>query len=212
MTTPFLIGLTGTIGTGKSTVADELRKLGAAVVAGDDLGKRALEESPELLEQIRHRFGSDVFRPTGELDRTALGRKAFASRESAQWLTAATFPRIHDLWRGAAAECTEDALVFDAALIFEWEIEAEFDLVVLVIASRERILERMERAGRWTCGDAEKRMAAQLPAERKKSKAHVVLSNDGTLEELRHQVRNLWHNRIISEIQDRRKGKDEADS
>lgn len=199
MTKPFLIGLTGTIGTGKSTVAAEFRRLGAHVVVGDELGRRALEESPGLLERIRERFGLAVFERDGKLNRAALGRIVFADREQSRWLTDLTFPRIHDLWRQSVImDCSVDVLVFDAALIFEWGIESEFDLIVLVTASPQRVLERLEAVGKFSREEAEMRMAAQLTTAEKEKKAHVVIRNDGTPEQLRQAVRELWRNRISS--------------
>lgn len=212
MIQPFLIGLTGTIGSGKSTVAAELRTLGARVVIGDELGRRALEESPELIGQIRERFGVAVFGEDGMLNRAALGRLVFAEPEHSRWLTDLTFPRIYDFWRQEVAECTTDVLVFDAALIFEWGIESEFDLIVLVTASPDRILERLESGSRFSREEAAARMAAQIPMNDKEPKAHTVIRNDGTREQLRRSVQDLWHNRIQSELQDRIEGKHEADS
>ncbi len=204
MNAPYLIGLTGGIGSGKSTVADELAKLGAEVVSGDQLGRKALENSPELLAQIRARFGGEVFDAKGNLLRRVLGDKVFADPDSSLWLTHLTFPAIHRLWREAAAHSTKPVVVLDAALIFEWGIESEFDVLLVVQAAKELVESRMVSGGRFTLQEIEARTTAQISPEIKAQKADVVLVNNGSLPEFQEKIRAFWTIRVMPELQHRR--------
>jgi len=205
-----LVGLTGGIGTGKSVVADVFREFGAVMVSGDELGREVLESSPELLDAVRAQFGDDVFESDGTLDRRALGERAFASAESASWLTRLTFPGIYARWRKAAAQA-DGVAVFDAALVFEWRIEPEFDLVIVVSASREVVRERLVRANRLSPSEFEARFSSQTLPEEKARRAHVVIENNGSLERLRAEARRVWIERIEPELTRRRLKPDDSE-
>jgi dephospho-CoA kinase len=196
-----LIGLTGGVGAGKSTAARVLAEMGADVVSGDELGRRVLEGSPALLAEVRGRFGESVFESDGTLRRRTLGERVFADPANARWLTERTFEGIHRLWREEVACSTRQVVVFDAALIFEWRIEGEFDLLLVVTASRDQVRRRLARVGRLTPAEIELRLAAQLPPSDKARKAHIQIANDGTIEDLELAVRNVWRDRIEPELQ-----------
>ncbi|HEY3294567.1 MAG TPA: dephospho-CoA kinase [bacterium] len=204
MKAPFLIGLTGGIGSGKSTVASQLQSLGAEVVSGDELGRQALETTPALLAEIRVRFGDDVFDQDGTLRRRMLGDKVFANPEHAHWLTHRTFPIIHRLWREAVARSAADVVVLDAALIFEWDIAEEFDLLLIVLADRNLVAHRMQAGGRLSAPEIEARLALQIPPQDKARRADVVLVNDGSLDEFLEKVREFWTKRVLPELEQRR--------
>ncbi len=201
---PFRIGLTGGIGVGKSTVAAELQALGAEIVSGDELGRQTLEESPALLELIRERFGDSVFAPDGALLRRKLGEVVFARPEDARWLTQLTFPGIHARWQRAVAAARGPVIVLDAALIFEWGIEGEFDLVVIVRADADTVARRMLANGRLSPSEAAARLAAQLPPDVKAARAHVVLDNQGSLPAFQETIRRFWQLQIEPELLRRR--------
>ena len=202
--TRLLVGLTGGVGVGKSTAARVLAELGAQVVSGDELGRRVLEGSPEMLAEVRARFGDEVFEADGTLRRRALGERVFSGRENARWLTERTFAGIHRLWRATAARAEREVVVFDAALIFEWGIEREFDLILSITASRDHILRRLNREARLTPVEIESRLAAQIPPADKARLAHMHLTNDGTIEDLENAIRDIWCTRIAPELQKRR--------
>jgi dephospho-CoA kinase len=201
---PFRIGLTGGIGSGKSTVAGELALLGTEIVSGDELGRQTLEQSPELLKKIRDRFGDGVFDSQGVLIRRALGKRVFADRVDVQWLTDATFAGIHSRWLAAVEHTASAVIVFDAALIFEWGIEKDFDLLLVVTAPAEKVQTRLEASGRLSAAEAQSRLAGQIPPESKAAAADVVLHNDGSLDTLRTQVQQIWKNTIEPELSRRR--------
>jgi dephospho-CoA kinase len=204
VSTPYLIGLTGGIGSGKSTVASYLEALGAEIISGDDLGKIVLEGSPELLAKIRERFGDDVFDDDGQLLRRALGERVFANSDNALWLTHLTFPGIHRLLRERTLKSVKDVVVFDAALIFEWGIQQEFDLLLIVQAARDRVVQRLAAGGRLSAGDIEARLASQISPDVKAQSADAVLTNDGSLKEIQRKVDEIWTTRVLPELQRRR--------
>ncbi|MFZ5432918.1 MAG: dephospho-CoA kinase [Calditrichota bacterium] len=205
MTLPLQIGLTGGIGTGKSTAAAEFRRHGAEIIVGDDLGRQALEGTPHLLEQVRARFGSDVFHADGSLNRRELGRRVFSDVPEARWLTELTFPPIWQLYRKAVSGSRSDVVVFDAAMIFEWGIEEEFDLVVLVTADIENVIKRVSVSGRLSETEVRSRINQQIPIALKMAEADCILLNDGTAVDLRTQIDRFWDERIEPELIRRRK-------
>jgi len=174
------------------------------VISGDELGKQVLENSPELLAQIRARFGDDVFDKNGTLRRRALGEKVFADSETVRWLTRLTFPLIYKLWRDAVAHASYEVIVFDAALLFEWGIEREFDLLLIVQADREHVLSRMQVSGRLSLEEIEARLAAQIAPDIKARKADVLLENNDSRDEFRDKIREFWTARVVPELQHRR--------
>jgi dephospho-CoA kinase len=201
----FLIGLTGGIGTGKSTVADELRQLGAEVVSGDELGRQVLEATPELQTAIRQKFGESVFTSEGLIDRRALGKRVFADPAEVQWLTQATFPGIYERWQTAFRRSARSVAVFDAALIFEWGIEKDFDLLLVVTAPLSDVQKRLSLSGRLTEDEARARLSGQLSVDDKAARAHAVLTNDGSIDELRAKVCAFWKTTIETELMRRNK-------
>jgi dephospho-CoA kinase len=204
VTLPFRIGLTGGIGTGKSFAAEELRKFGSEIVSGDELGRQAVDSSPDLLQQIRGRYGNEVFDPNGKLIRRALGLRIFADPAEVQWLTSATFPRIHRLWLDAIGRTDCPVIVLDAALIFEWGIEKEFDLLIVVRAPLEQVQARLEVSGRLSAAEARSRLTRQMSPDSKASSADVTIDNQGNPEQLRAAVQQLWKDRIEPEVNRRR--------
>jgi dephospho-CoA kinase len=206
--TPFLIGLTGGIGVGKSSVAFLLERRGAQVVSGDELGRQALEESPQLLASVRERFGDDVFGSDGSLLRRKLGERVFASPKHVRWLTAQTFPRIYQLWREAIQHATAEVVVFDAALIIEWGIERDFDCLIVVTASPEIVRRRLRENGRLSDDELRARQTGQTDPAVRLAVADVVFTNDGSPESLEAQVNGFWSEQIVPRIQRRKEQHD----
>jgi dephospho-CoA kinase len=201
---PVLIGVTGGIGSGKSTASAELARLGAEVVVGDELGKSVVETSPEVLASIRSRFGDEVFERDGKLYRGLLANRVFQSPAHVKWLTDLTFPGIHALWRDAVRRSKHEVVVFDAALIFEWKIENEFDFVVVVMANANSVIERASRGKRFSREDVTARLASQVDHLARASRDHVVIRNDSTVDALRIQVQEFWNLKVIPLLQQRR--------
>jgi dephospho-CoA kinase len=188
---PVKIGLTGGIGTGKSTVAGILADCGAEVVVGDELGRQAIDFQPEVREAIRKRFGESIFDSKGKLNRKQLGELVFADSSHVRWLTELTFPYIYHEWQQAVSECRVAMIVFDAALIFEWGIQKDFDKVVVVTTRSELAVKRAE-SGRFSEKTVLQRQRYQLPVERKIAEADEVIENSATIGDLKRKVESLY--------------------
>ncbi len=199
----YRVGLTGGIASGKSTVSSVLSERGAVVIEADVVARTLVEPGSPLLAELAVEFGADVLRDDGALDRAALGRIAFASEERLARLNEMTHPPlvarlialVEDAEREAAG--TGGVLVVDAALLAEWDILDLFDTIVVVDAPIEERIERLVANG-LSEENARERMAAQLPPAELRTRADVVIDNDGTLDDLRRRANQLAR-RLLSE-------------
>lgn len=189
------VALTGGIGGGKSTVAQMFESLGAQVVSGDMLGRQVLEEDDEVKQELIKRIGRDAFDSNGRPNRSLIASRVFANVELSNWLTELTFPGIYARWQSCKNSAIVSVVVFDAALIFEWKIQDEFDLVVTVATSHRLAYDRS--AKRFSLEDFEKRSKAQIPIQEKIARADLVVYNDESLERLEDQVKTIWKSNIL---------------
>ena len=193
------IGLTGGIGSGKSTVSARLAELGAVVVDADKIAREVVEPGEPALEQIRERFGDAVFTADGTLDRPALGRIVFGDPQALADLEGITHPAI---WRRtaerfAAAEAAGSAIgVHDMPLLVEKQMAGEYHLVLVVDTDEEVRLQRLVELRGMPPEEARSRIAAQATDEQRRAAADVLLDNNGTPEELVAQVDRLWQERL----------------
>jgi dephospho-CoA kinase len=191
------VGLTGGIGSGKSTVAAQLGALGAVLVDADAVARDVVEPGTPALEAIRQRFGSDVLDADGRLDRPALGRLVFGDPASLRDLEAITHPAIWARTAARVAQAPDDGVVVhDMPLIVEKGMAAEYHLVIVVGASADIRLQRLIDQRGMPADDARARIAAQADDEARRAAADVWLDNEGTTEALRASVLRLWHERI----------------
>ena len=187
------VGLTGGIGSGKSTAARMLAELGAVVVDADALAREAALSSSPRFAEIVGLFGPDIVQPDGELDRAAVAAVVFANPTKLRALEALIHPAVdarveQELARYAG---TDTVVVLDSPLLIPMGTDARCDAVVVVACSPEHRLARLLERG-MAEDDARARMAAQPSLETIASHADHILDNDGTEAELRDQVRRLW--------------------
>ncbi len=196
----FLIGLTGAPGAGKSTVAELLAAKGAAVISGDELGRRVLRVFPELKDALRERYGDEIFTARGMLKRRALGKIVFTRNGEAPWLNSLMFPKIHELLqRDIRRLCRKHhVIIFDAAMIFEWRIENEFDSIWVVTAPEKLVQARFASSGRLSPNEIRMRMQAQLSPEEKARRADIVFHNTGNRQQLQQSVNRVWKSEDLS--------------
>ncbi|MFH1010253.1 MAG: dephospho-CoA kinase [bacterium] len=205
---PLLIGLTGGPGAGKSTVAQILASKGAAVISGDELGRRALRRFPELKEALRRRYGDSLFTARGVLKRRALGQIVFRDKREVAWLNHRMFPKIYELLREDIKRLgrTHSIIVVDAAMIFEWGIEKDFDLVWVVIAPQELAERRMVRTDRLSSEEIRQRLRFQIPPHEKARRAQSVIRNSGSRRELRRIVERAWTANVLPRLAQKTRG------
>jgi dephospho-CoA kinase len=194
-----LVGLTGGIGSGKSTVAALLRAKGATVVDADEVARAVVEAGQPALLALVERFGEGVLDADGRLDRPALAAVAFADDEGRKALGDITWPAIGEEFERRIKEAPPDAVVVcDVPLLVESKAAAArpYLAVVVVEAPMDVRLDRLEIRG-IARDDAERRMAAQATDEERREVATHVVDNGGRLEALTSQVDAVWDD-IIS--------------
>lgn len=190
-----VIGLTGGIACGKSTVAEMLRALGARVVDADEVARQVMTPGSPVLARVVERFGREILKPDGTLDRRRLGGLVFGDRQAREDLNRLTHPAILDAIRRRLEEARREGvetLVIDAPLLLEAGMEDWVDEVWVVACSREQQIDRLRRRDGFALAEAEARLAAQMPLEQKLRRAHRVIRNEGSLEETRRQVLACW--------------------
>jgi dephospho-CoA kinase len=189
------VALTGNIAAGKSTVVDLFRKWGATIIDADELAREAEAPGTEVLAAIVRRFGSDVLRSDGGLDRAALRAKVMGDDAALAALNAMVHPAIQRRRAEllAAARARGDAIVVnDIPLLFEVLDPRQFDVVVLVDAPAALRRTRL-RASRGLSGEeADRMIAAQMPAERKRGRSAFVIDNAGTRQELERAAKAVY--------------------
>lgn len=182
------VGLTGNVAGGKTSVAERWRERGVLVVDADRLGHEVLREEPAVREALVEEFGEGILAADGEIDRAALGVRAFASPEATRRLNAIVHPPLlarldQELER--ARRGGREIVAVDAALIFEFGLDEDLDLVVLVTAPPEVRAERLRLERGLEPQRIERIMASQQPDAAKAGNSDFVLVNDGSLEDLR---------------------------
>jgi dephospho-CoA kinase len=187
------VGLTGGIGAGKSEVSRLLASYGAVIVDADRIAREVVEPGTPGLAAVVAEFGEEVLTPDGSLDRPKLGEIVFNDTGRLAALNAIVHPLVGE--RSAALEraAGENAVVVhDVPLLAENGLAPLYDQVVVVDAAPETQLERLVRLRAMDEGEARARMAAQATREERLAVADVVIHNDGPLEELEPQVREMW--------------------
>jgi dephospho-CoA kinase len=187
-----VIGLTGNIASGKSAVARMLADLGADTIDADAVAHQALAQGTEEAAMIHQRFGPDVIRTDGAVDRAALGRIVFSDPQALADLEAIIHPGVRRRVYDWLAHVTADVAVLEAIKLLEGPLVDHVDTVWVVTAPREIRIDRLVYERGLTPEEAARRVDAQNPEEEKVRRADVVLRNAGDLEDLQRQVRAAW--------------------
>jgi dephospho-CoA kinase len=189
-----LVGLTGGIGSGKSTVAELLAERGAVVIDADDLARRAVAPGTPGFDRVVETFGRDILGPDGGIDRAALADIVFADPSRLRELEAIIHPEVARLLVESLEPFrdTDDVIVYAVPLLAERGMAQGFDVVVVVVADVDRRIERLMRDRGMTAEEVRARVAAQLTDEERARVADVLLDNDGEPERQIPQVNRLW--------------------
>jgi len=191
-----LIGLTGTFGSGKSTVAGMLEDLGAAAVDADAIAREVVAPGSEALEEIRRHFGDEILQPNGDLDRRKVAAIVFASAEKREVLNGIIHSRVIQEMDRRIEEIRQAApkrvIVLNVPLLFEAGLLHKVDkAVVVTISSQERIRRIGLRDG-LTESEVTQRVQAQWTQEDKVARASALIDNSGSLDTTRSQARRLY--------------------
>jgi dephospho-CoA kinase len=191
------IGLTGGIGSGKSTVAGLLAARGAQVVDADRIAREVVEPGTTGLEAVVAAFGSGVLTPEGALDRPALAAVVFADPEARRRLDGIVHPLVRARATELVSAAPPDAVVVqDVPLLVETGQAGSYDLVLVVEADTDTRVRRLVGRG-LSEDDARARISAQATDEQRRAVADVVLDNSGTVEVLEAQVERFWSERVV---------------
>jgi dephospho-CoA kinase len=186
------VALTGGVGSGKSTVAALLAEYGAVIIDADAIAREVVEPGTQGYDAVVARFGPRVVSADGVLDRAALASIVFADKAARADLNGIVHPLVAARSEALMAAAPQDAIVvYDVPLLVETGRGSEFDSVVVVEADEQTRLARLAERG-VAEPDARARMAAQASDEQRRAIADEVVGNDGDLDTLRGEVRELW--------------------
>lgn len=190
-----VIGLTGGIGSGKSTVSQFLAELGAVIVDADRVGHEAFKPDTDVWREVVAAFGRQILTPNGDVDREKLGETVFANPESLLRLNQITHPRIYEMVKARLEEYRRQGVsvvVLEAPLLIETGWSSLVDEVWVTVAPEPTVLRRLKERAGLSEQQSLARIRAQLPSEERVKHADVVINNDCSLNELKAKVRELW--------------------
>ena len=199
-----VIGLTGGIASGKSTVSQFLEELGAVIIDADKVGHEAFESDTESFGEVVDAFGKEILTPDGEIDRQKLGRVVFSDPKALAKLNNIVHPRIYDLVksrledyrrRGVKVVVLEMPLLVEVPLSMKAgqpTLSDELDEVWVTVAPEAVVLQRLGKKAGLSEPEARARIRSQLPSEERLKHADVVINTDCGLDELKARVAKLW--------------------
>ena len=191
-----VVGLTGGIGAGKSTVADFFARLGALVIDADQLARLAIERGTDGFAEVMLRFGDEII-INGDIDRKRLAEIVFHDVQARKDLEAIIHPRIQMLFAEAVADLDhDDILVYEIPLLVETGAAEKFDYIITVESDMELRKERLLKKG-FYISQIEKRIASQATEQERVAVADAVIRNDGDEDALLRQVENLWESVLV---------------
>ncbi len=190
-----VIGLTGSIASGKSTVAAMLRDANIPVIDADELAREAVSLNTPALKEITHLFGQATLNADGSLNRKALGSLVFDDDKKRKQLEAIVHPEVRRLFFDQLAQLEKrgaNFVVYMAPLLFETNIYKSLEKNVLVVADEQIMIERVNRRDGLTFAETAKRISAQMSNSEKIALADAVIVNNGSIEELEKNLKLVW--------------------
>lgn len=197
-----ILGLTGGIACGKSTISLTLREQGAVIIDGDVLSRELTKPGGAALPAIRARFGADVFCPDGTLDRRALGSVVFADDQAREALDGIMQPLLRQMIVDGIMQARQEGAqvcVLDMPLLYEKELDTLCDRVWCAWIPRETQLERLMARDGFTREEAEMRLASQMDPDEKARRANVVIDTSGSIQYTKSCVLELYAHEVSGE-------------
>lgn len=191
------LGLTGGLGTGKTTVAELIRQQGFQVIDADQIAKQALGPGEDVAKKVIQVFGPGILNSENNIDREKLAGLVFKNKSKLELLESLVHPfvqqKVSEL-RELAQTKGEVMAFYDVPLLFEKHLERQFDGVIVVSANQEIQLDRIKKRNQWSKEQIESRLANQLPLKDKELKSDYVIYNNGTLSDLKKDVIRMIQN------------------
>lgn len=201
---PIVLGITGTIGSGKSAVGKILESLSVPVIDTDVIVHELLSESGPVRNEVTRRFGRQILKDdgSGEVDRNKLGAIVFPDKQARQELESIVHPAVLEQYKLRVQQQSDKPVIAVLVpLLFEAEIESEFDRVWTVTTADNTLRERLAKRDNLNSSEIEKRLSAQLPQSVKATLAHDTIDNSSSLTETRKQVELLLNNLLTAKNQ-----------
>ena len=190
-----VIGLTGGIGSGKSTVSRFLAELGAVIIDADKVGHEALKPDTELWREVVSAFGRQILTPGGDIDREKLGEIVFSNPDSLLRLNRIMHPRLYAVVKAQLEECRQqgiEVVVLEAPLLIEAGWTSLVDEIWVTVASEATVLRRLQERTGLSEPESLARIRSQLSSMERVRYADVTIDTDGELDELRARVEKQW--------------------
>jgi dephospho-CoA kinase len=201
---PKVVGVTGGIGSGQSTVCNYLKEFGCKIIDVDRKAKQIINKDRSLQKDLIRTFGKEIFSRDGRLNRRLLASLAFQDEEKTNQLNRLVHPKmvaeVIEEMENARFSQKYPVIVIDAALIYEISIEQMFDQIIVVYTSLKRRLERVMKRDEQTKEEVMARVRRQISLEEKRKWADFVINNDGTLKDLKNQTEKIFE-KISDNIQ-----------
>ena len=189
------VGLTGGIGTGKSTASNFFKEIGGFVFDADTEAKNLLSSNDVVQHELISEFGTDIINPSGEIDKKKLARVAFQDVDHQRRLNSVVHPYIYDLidnsYEKVLSNCKHNVFIIDAAMIYESGYDIHLDYVIVITAQLKYRMERSLAQNTLTREEILKRMEFQWTEEEKVNMADFVIHNDGTEKQLNNNIKSL---------------------
>ncbi len=198
-----VIGLTGGIGSGKSTVSQFLAELDAVIIDADKVGHEAFKPDTEIWREVVAAFGEQILTPNGDIDRSKLGEMVFGNPESLSRLNQIMHPRMYEIVKAQIEDYLQqgaDVVVLEAPLLVEAGWTSLVDEVWVAVASEATVLRRLKKKSGLSETESLARIRSQLPSEERIRRADMVINTDCRLDELKAKVKELWQELHTREI------------
>ncbi|MFP4547749.1 MAG: dephospho-CoA kinase [Fidelibacterota bacterium] len=189
------LGVTGGLGSGKSTVCHFFEQLGAEIFDADKEAKKILFSDDRVREKLVRQFGSVILK-NQEIDKAALSKIVFHNHENQQFLNKTLHPLVTESFLRKKNAVTKDLYIMDAALLFEAKLQQHFDKTLLIYADRDIRMKRALQRGNLSKHQIIDRMNLQMSEENKKKLADIVITNNGSIRELKNKITVLYKNLV----------------
>ncbi|GIN91790.1 dephospho-CoA kinase [Siminovitchia terrae] len=190
----FIVGLTGGIASGKSTVSKLLEERGFAIVDADIAARKVVEPEEKAYREIVETFGNEILLEDGSLDRARLGSIVFQNEEERKKLNGIVHPAVRKKmkdWQAEAVEAGKQTVILDIPLLYESKLTHLVEKTIVVFVNKETQLERLMERNAFTEEEAISRIASQMPLQEKVKMADAVIDNNGSMEETERQLEQL---------------------
>ena len=194
-----VIGLTGSIGTGKSEAARQLEALGASIISADQVGHEAYTPNTEAWEQVVAAFGDDILQDDGEIDRRKLGAVVFSDPGQLEKLNQIMHPRMARMVADKIEELRDqgvEVVVVEAALLFEAGWDSLVEEVWVTDSTEQVVIERLKQRNGMSEEEVRKRIASQMDRTERLERSDYVIENSGDMATLGSTIKELWERRV----------------